>query len=368
MERYYTRENANIHRGVHTLSAEATSAYESARETVRRFLGAARTEEIIFTRGTTEAINLVAQSYARPRLGPGDEVLVTELEHHSNIVPWQMVCAQTGARLVVVPIDEHGAVDLARFEALLGPRTCIAAFAHVSNALGTVNPVTEMTRLARAAGAAVMIDGAQASIHEPVDVAALDCDFYAFSGHKALGPTGIGVLFGRSALLDAMPPWQGGGDMIKTVSFSGTEYNDLPYKFEAGTPHIAGAIGLAAALDYFDALDFEAVVAHEHALLAAATARAEAIPACASTGRPRPRRRCCPFTSRVVIRRISARCSITTGWPSAPGITVRCRSCSISGSAGRPVYPSRSTTRWRKSTPYSTPSSRSAPCWWIEAR
>lgn len=278
LERYYTRENANIHRGVHTLSAEATSAYESARETVRRFLGAARTEEIIFTRGTTEAINLVAQSYARPRLGPGDEVLVTELEHHSNIVPWQMVCAQTGARLVVVPIDERGAVDLARFEALLGPRTCIAAFAHVSNALGTVNPVAEMTRLARAAGAAVMIDGAQASIHEPVDVAALDCDFYAFSGHKALGPTGIGVLFGRSALLDAMPPWQGGGDMIKTVSFSGTEYNDLPYKFEAGTPHIAGAIGLAAALDYFDALDFEAVVAHEHALLAAATARAEAIP------------------------------------------------------------------------------------------
>lgn len=276
--RYYAHENANIHRGVHTLSEDATEAFEGARETARAFLNAPAVQEIIFTRGTTESINLVAQSYGRQVLGAGDEVLVSELEHHSNIVPWQMICAATGATLVVAPIDERGEIVVEEFARRLSPRTRIVALSHVSNALGTVNPVAELTRLAHDAGAVVLLDGAQASIHEPLDVQALGCDFYAFSGHKALGPTGIGVLWGRGALLDAMPPWQGGGDMIKVVSFSGTRYNDLPYKFEAGTPHIAGAIGLGTALEYFRALDFAGLAAHEHALLAAATARAAAVP------------------------------------------------------------------------------------------
>ena len=278
LTRYYAAENANIHRGVHSLSAAATEAYEQARETVRAFVNAADHREIVFTRGTTESINLVAQSYARSRLRAGDEVLITGLEHHSNIVPWQLVCEQTGAKLVVAPIDERGEVRLDRFEALLNERTALVAIAHVSNALGSVLPIAHMTRLARGAGAAVLIDGAQAAVHEPIDVQALDCDFYAFSGHKAYGPTGIGVLYGRAEMLEAMPPWQGGGDMIKTVSFEGTEYNDIPYKFEAGTPNIAATLGLATALDYFRALDLDAVRAHEHALLEAATARALEIP------------------------------------------------------------------------------------------
>lgn len=278
VRRYYESENANIHRGVHTLSIEATSAYESARVTAQHFLHAARSEEIIFTRGTTEAINLVAQSYARSRLRPGDEVLISELEHHSNIVPWQMVCEQTGASLAVAPINDRGEIDLEAFEKLVTPSTKIVAIAHISNALGTINPLEAIVRCAHDVGAVVLVDGAQASIHAPIDVQALGCDFYAFSGHKALGPTGIGVLYGRSELLEAMPPWQGGGDMIKVVSFDKTEYNAIPYKFEAGTPNIAGAIGLGAALDYFSALDFEAVMAHENALLEAATLRARAVP------------------------------------------------------------------------------------------
>ncbi len=278
ISRYYEHENANIHRGVHTLSEEATEAYEAARATVQHFVNAADASEIVFTRGTTESINLVAQSHARSTLGAGDEILITELEHHSNIVPWQLVCEQTGATLKVAPIDDSGCIDMEAFAALLSSRTRLVAVAHVSNALGTVNPVAEIVRLAHAAGALVLVDGAQAAIHETLDVQALGCDFYAFSGHKALGPTGVGVLYGRAELLEAMPPWQGGGEMIKVVSFDRTEYNAVPYKFEAGTPNIAGGLGLASALDYFRALDLAAVVRHEQALLAAATARASAVP------------------------------------------------------------------------------------------
>ena len=241
MDHYYRESNANVHRGVHTLSERATALYEGGRDRARAFLNAREREEIIFVRGTTEAINLVAQSYARPRLKPGDEILITHLEHHSNTVPWQMVCEQTGASLKVVPITPDGALDLEAFERLLGPRTRIFAVAHVSNALGTVNPIAELTARARAAGAMVLIDGAQGVPHRAVDVQALDCDFYAFSAHKLYGPTGIGVLYGRRELLEAMPPWQGGGDMIRTVRFDGSTWNDLPYKFEAGTPAIAEA-------------------------------------------------------------------------------------------------------------------------------
>jgi cysteine desulfurase/selenocysteine lyase len=278
LNRYYTHENANIHRGVHRLSAEATAAYEDARRTVRDFLNAADEREIVFTRGTTEAINLVAQTWGRQHLGAGDEILISELEHHSNIVPWQMLCEQTGAVLRVAPIDDAGQIDLPAFEAALSPRTRLVAVAHISNALGTINPLETIIALAHAAGAVVLVDGAQASIHGAVDVQALGCDFYTFSGHKALGPTGIGVLYGRAALLEAMPPYQGGGDMIKVVRFSGTVYNDIPFKFEAGTPDIAGGLGLATALEYFRALDLDGIVRHEQRLLAAATARAEAMP------------------------------------------------------------------------------------------
>jgi len=267
MDHYYRESNANVHRGVHTLSERATALYEGARDRARAFLNARAREEIIFVRGTTEAINLVAQSYARPRLQPGDEILITHLEHHSNTVPWQMVCEQTGATLKVVPITPDGALDLEAFERLLGPRTRIFAVAHVSNALGTVNPIAELTARARAAGAMVLIDGAQGVPHRAVDVQALDCDFYAFSAHKLYGPTGIGVLYGRRELLEAMPPWQGGGDMIRTVRFEGSTWNDLPYKFEAGTPAIAEAVGLGAALDYVDRIGLDAIARHEAALL-----------------------------------------------------------------------------------------------------
>jgi len=265
---YYEHDNANVHRGVHLLSQRATDAYEGARARIARFIHAASEREIVYTRGTTEAINLVAQSFARPRLQPGDEVLITAMEHHSNIVPWQLVCAQTGAVLKVVPIDDDGALDIDAYERMLGARTRIVALAHASNALGTVNPVARLIELAHARGVPVLIDGAQAIAHLSVNVTALDCDFYAFSGHKVYGPTGIGALYAKAALLEAMPPWQGGGDMIRAVTFEKTEYNVIPWRFEAGTPNIAGAIGLAAALDYVSAIGLEAARRHEADLLA----------------------------------------------------------------------------------------------------
>ena len=271
VERYETFSHANVHRGVHQLSQEATDLFEHARERVRAFVNAPSTRQVIFTRGTTEAINLVAQSHGRSRLGPGDEILLTALEHHANIVPWQLVAAQTGAVIKVVPMDRRGVIDLADVAAKLSDRTRIVACAQVSNALGTVLPVREIVRLAHARGAVVLVDGAQGVPHQRVDVQALDCDFYAFSGHKMYGPTGIGVLIGRESLLEAMPPWQGGGDMILTVSFEKTTYNALPFKFEAGTPNISGAVGLAAAIDYIDSLGIENIHAHEQRLLAIAT-------------------------------------------------------------------------------------------------
>jgi cysteine desulfurase/selenocysteine lyase len=265
---YERRHHANIHRGVHTLSEEATALYEGARDEVVRFMGARSRNEIVFVRGTTEAINLVAQSYGRSQLRAGDEVLITHLEHHANIVPWQMLCEQTGATLVVAPMDERGAVHADAVEALMGPRTRIFACAHVSNALGTVLPVKRLMASARARGIVTLVDGAQAVPHMSVDVQALGCDFYAFSGHKIFAPTGIGILYGREALLERMPPWQGGGDMILTVTFGKTTYNGLPHKFEAGTPNISGAVGLGAALRFLGGLDVSAAHAHEAALLA----------------------------------------------------------------------------------------------------
>jgi cysteine desulfurase / selenocysteine lyase len=278
VERYETHSHANVHRGVHALSQAATEAYEGARERVRRFINAHSTKEIIFVRGTTEGINLVAQSYARPRFGPGDEILITGLEHHANIVPWQMVRDQTGCTLKVAPINRRGEVELDQFLAMLSPRTRLVAIAHVANALGTILPVKRMIEAAHAQGAVVLVDGAQAVPHSAVDVRALGCDFYTFSGHKLYGPTGIGVLYGREELLAAMPPWQGGGDMILTVSFDKTTYNELPWKFEAGTPNISGAVGLAAAMDYVESLGLDAIAAHEHRLLEHATRELQRIP------------------------------------------------------------------------------------------
>jgi len=296
VSRYYEEHNANIHRGVHTLSERATSLYEGARETVRRFLGAASSREIVFTRGTTEALNLVASSFARPRLGRGDEVLLTTMEHHSNIVPWQLVCAERGATIRVVPIDDNGELDLAAFEKLLSPRTKIVAMSHVSNALGTVNPVKRLCALARAAGAATVIDGAQAAPHARIDVRDIGCDFYAISSHKVYGPTGAGALYGRETLLEAMPPWQGGGDMIKTVTFEETTYNDLPHKFEAGTPDIAGGIGFGAALEWFEGVGVERAAAHEAALLERATAAIESIGSARIVGTAREKASVLSFT------------------------------------------------------------------------
>jgi len=264
---YYRRDNANVHRGAHALSDRATAAFEHAREVVARFINSPAAQQVIWVRGTTEAVNLVAHSWGRDNLGPGDRVLVPYLEHHADIVPWQLVCGATGAELVPVPITEAGDIDMAAFDALLDERVKMVAVNHVSNALGTVNPVREIIDKAHAVGAKVLIDGAQATAHFPVDVLALDCDFYAFSGHKLFGPTGIGVLWGKEALLDAMPPFLGGGEMIETVSFEGTTFNTLPFKFEAGTPNISGAIGLAAALDYLGGLDMAGAAAHERALL-----------------------------------------------------------------------------------------------------
>ncbi|MFP4895029.1 SufS family cysteine desulfurase [Paraburkholderia sp. EG304] len=275
---YYEHTNANVHRGVHELSQRATNAYEAARERIARFINAARAEEIVYVRGTTEAINLVAQSYVRPLAKPGDEILISAMEHHSNIVPWQLVCEQTGAVLKVVPIDDSGALDVDAYRQMIGERTRIVAITHVSNALGTINPVARMIEVAHARDVPVLIDGAQAVAHLRVDVRALDCDFYAFSGHKAYGPTGIGVLYAKADTLQAMEPWQGGGDMIRSVTFDKTIYNAIPWKFEAGTPDICGAIALAVALDYVSAIGTETIGAHEAGLLAYATDAMRAVP------------------------------------------------------------------------------------------
>ncbi|SMF48649.1 cysteine desulfurase [Pseudogulbenkiania subflava] len=293
--RYYREYNANVHRGVHTLSQRATDAFEAARDTVRRFINAARREEIVFVRGTTEAINLVATSFGQ-RLRRGDEILITEMEHHSNIVPWQLLCERSGATLRVAPIDDAGELRLDEFARLLGPATRLVAVTQLSNALGTVNPVRQLIELAHAAGAVVLVDGAQAVAHLPVDVQALGSDFYAFSGHKLYGPTGIGVLYGKAALLESMPPYQGGGDMIRQVTFTRTTYNDLPYKFEAGTPNIAGVIGLGAAIDYVNTVGLPAIAAHEQALLDYATAEAAQIPGLRLIGTARDKASILAFT------------------------------------------------------------------------
>ena len=275
---YYRNDNANVHRGVHTLSQRVTDAFEAARVKIQQLVNAASPDEIIFVRGTTEAINLVAQSYGRSRFKAGDEIILSRMEHHSNIVPWQIVSQQTGANLRIIPVNDAGELDLEAYKRLLGPRTKLVAVTHVSNALGTINPVKFIIELAHDHNVPVLLDGAQAIAHLPVDVQALDCDFYAFSGHKLYGPTGIGALYGKAALLDAMPPYQSGGDMIRSVSFEGTTYNTLPYKFEAGTPNIAGVIGLGAAVDYVTSIGFDTLAAHEQELLAYATQSVADVP------------------------------------------------------------------------------------------
>lgn len=267
LDKYYREYNSNIHRGVHTLSETATAVYETAREKVKSFVNANSTKEIIFVRGATEAINLVAQSFGRDSLGPEDEIIITELEHHSNIVPWQLLCEQTGAKLHYIPINDAGELILEEYEKLLNKKTSIVAVGHISNALGTINPIKDIIDKAHAVGAKVLVDGAQAVPHTKVDVQQLGCDFYVFSGHKLFGPTGIGVLYGREALLDSMPPYQGGGDMIQTVSMTKSTFNALPHKFEAGTPHIAGVIGLGAAIDYVNELDLDVTAQYENELL-----------------------------------------------------------------------------------------------------
>jgi len=271
LDHYYREYNSNIHRGVHTLSEQATHAYETARGKIKSFINAASTKEIIFTSGTTEAINLVAQSWGRSNLESGDEIIISAMEHHSNIVPWQILCEQTGAVLKVIPINDAGELIFEQYEALLGPRTRLVAIVQISNALGTINPVKRMIELAHKQDVLVLVDGAQAVAHCKVDVQTLDCDFYCFSGHKLFGPTGTGVLYGKQRLLEAMPPWKGGGDMIRTVTFEKTTYSDLPYKFEAGTPHIAGVIGLGAAIDYINSTGLAAIATHESSLLNYAT-------------------------------------------------------------------------------------------------
>jgi len=287
MDHYYRHANANIHRATHLLSERATALYEGARAKTAAFLNAPDTRSIVFTKGTTDGINLVAQSYGRTTLKPGDEILLTWLEHHSNIVPWQLVAEQTGATIRVVPINDAGELDQEQFAALLSPSTKILAVGHVSNALGTINPVKAMIAQAHAAGAVVLVDGAQAAPHLAIDVQALDCDFYVLSSHKMFGPTGTGVLYGRPALLEAMPPYQGGGDMIASVTFEKTLYNQLPYKFEAGTPNMAGVVGLGAAIDYLAGIDREAALAHEDAVLDYATAQVKQIPGARIIGEAR---------------------------------------------------------------------------------
>lgn len=275
---YYTHDNSNVHRGAHTLSDRATAKFEAARKKVADFINANHAQQIIWTRGATESINLVAASWGATNLQAGDKILVSALEHHSDIVPWQMIAEKTGARVIPIPVDDTGTIDLTAYSALLDERVKMVAVNQVSNALGTINPVSDIISQAHAVGAKVLIDGAQAIAHWPVDVQAMDCDFYVFSAHKLFGPTGIGVLYGRRELLEQMPPYQGGGEMIETVSFAGTTYNQLPYKFEAGTPDIAGAIGLGAAIDYLHTLDRQALAAHEDALLAYATKKALDVP------------------------------------------------------------------------------------------
>ena len=278
LSRYYEHDNANVHRGVHQLSERATEAYEGAREIIRAFIGARSTHEVVFTRNTTEGINLVARAWGDANVRKGDEVLITVMEHHSNIVPWQQLCARTGATLKAVPIDDRGQLVTEEFDRLLSPRTKMVAMTHVSNALGTVNPVAELTARAKAAGATVLIDGSQAAHHMPVNVQTIGADFYVLTGHKMYGPTGIGVLHGREAVLEAMEPFLGGGDMIRTVAIERSTWNDLPYKFEAGTPHISGAIGLAAAIRYLQKVGVEAIAAHEAALVAKASAALQTVP------------------------------------------------------------------------------------------
>jgi cysteine desulfurase/selenocysteine lyase len=278
ISRYYEEGNANVHRGVHFLSEHATGEHERARRTVQKFINAPHANEIIFVRGTTEAINLVAQTYGRAHVGAGDEVLITAMEHHSNIVPWQLLCEEKGAKLRVAPINDKGELMLPEFEKLLGPRTKIVAVAHVSNALGTVNPLARMVELARRKNIPVLVDGAQAVPHMKVDVQALDCDFYAFSSHKMFGPMGVGILYGKTALLEAMPPYQGGGEMISSVTFEKTLYNKLPFKFEAGTPDVSGAIGLGAAIEYMNEIGIDRIAEYEHELVSYATQKIPSIP------------------------------------------------------------------------------------------
>ena len=278
LTRYYTDGNANVHRGVHLLSEIATEAFDGARSKVRRFFNAASNREIVYTRNATESINLVAHAYARPRLQPGDEILITAIEHHSNIVPWQLVCEERGAKLRVAPIDDSVALIFDEFVGRLNERTGLVAVTHMSNALGTINPVEDIIAAARAAGVPILVDGSQAAYHMPVDVQALGVDFYAATGHKLYGPTGIGVLYGREALLESMPPFLGGGDMIASVSFEKSTWNELPFKFEAGTPHIEGAIGLGAAIDYIGSIGLDSIAAHEAGLLAYGTEQLAGVP------------------------------------------------------------------------------------------
>lgn len=287
MDDYYRHANANIHRATHLLSERATALYEGGRTKAAAFLNAPHTRSIVFTKGTTDGINLVAQSYGRSTLKAGDEILLTWLEHHSNIVPWQLVAGQTGAVIKVVPINDAGELDLDQYAALLSPRTKIVAMGHVSNALGTINPVKAMVAQAHAAGAVVLVDGAQAAPHLVIDVQDLDCDFYVLSSHKMFGPTGTGVLYGRAALLESMPPYQGGGDMIASVTFEKTLFNELPYKFEAGTPNMAGVVGLGAAIDYLAGIDRNAALAHEDAVLDYLTSQVQAIPGARLIGEAR---------------------------------------------------------------------------------
>jgi cysteine desulfurase/selenocysteine lyase len=285
LARYYQHQNANIHRGVYTLSQDATDAFEKARKTVARFINAPESREVIFTRGTTESINLVASSLGRSRLKTGDEILITAMEHHSNIVPWQLICEQTGAVLKVIPIDDRGQLEMDKLPGLLTNRTKIVAIVHLSNSLGTINPVKQIAAAAHTAGAIVLVDGAQWVAHGPTDVRDIGCDFYAFSGHKVFGPTGIGALWGRAELLEAMPPYQGGGDMISSVTFAKTTYNVIPHKFEAGTPNIAGAIGLGAALDYVSSIGFDAIAPYEAELFDYAVKKLEDLPGLRMIGR-----------------------------------------------------------------------------------
>ncbi|MEE9229846.1 MAG: cysteine desulfurase [Acidobacteriota bacterium] len=293
---FYTHDNSNVHRGVHVLSERATRAFEQARLRARQFINAPEAREIIFVRGSTEGVNLVAQTYGRQNVGPGDEILISTLEHHSNIVPWQMLCEEKQARLRVIPINDEGEILLDEYEKLLSEKTKLVAMIHVSNSLGTINPVRRVVELAHLRGVPVLLDGAQAAPHLKIDVQELGCDFYTISGHKMFGPTGIGVLYGRTELLDAMPPYQGGGEMIRSVSFEKTTYNKLPHKFEAGTPNISGAVGLGAAMNYISSIGYEAIAAHEHDLLEYATAQLTSIPKVRLVGTARQKASVISFT------------------------------------------------------------------------